>query len=116
MSSALLVGYDPDALPGHDAAALNAALDAELKRFAEHGIEAGSVLVVWDGSAEGVLAAALSERAWDVVVVGGGIRKTEELLPLFEQVLNLTRRHAPQAALAFNTGIGDSVEAARRWL
>ncbi|WP_411122821.1 hypothetical protein [Streptomyces sp. x-19] len=48
--------------------------------------------------------------------VGGGIRKTEQLLPLFEQIVNLIRRHAPQAAIAFNTGGGDSFEAAQRWL
>jgi hypothetical protein len=46
----------------------------------------------------------------------GGIRKPEPLLPLFEQAVNLVRRHAPKAAIAFNTSGGDSVEAARRWL
>ncbi|SDN56966.1 hypothetical protein SAMN04487981_105470 [Streptomyces sp. cf386] len=57
-----------------------------------------------------------TERPWDVVVVGGGIRKTEQLLPLFERIVNLTHRHAPQAAIAFNTSGGGSVEAAQRWL
>ena len=33
-----------------------------------------------------------------------------------EQVVNLVRRHAPGAAIAFNTSGGDSVEAAERWL
>jgi hypothetical protein len=56
----------------------------------------------------------LSRREWDVVVIGGGIRKPEPLLPLFEQAVNLVRRHAPRAAIAFNTSGGDSVEAARR--
>ncbi|MFJ3659684.1 hypothetical protein ACIPPM_04365 [Streptomyces sp. NPDC090119] len=51
-----------------------------------------------------------------VLVVGGGIRKTEQLLPLFEQIVNVVHRHAPRAALAFNTSGGDSVEAALRWL
>lgn len=73
-------------------------------------------LVVFDGSAEATLVAALSERAWNVVVIGGGIRKTEQLLPLFEQAGNLVRRHAQQATLAFHTSGGDSVEAAQRWL
>ncbi|GAA4975048.1 hypothetical protein GCM10023205_47300 [Yinghuangia aomiensis] len=49
-------------------------------------------------------------------MVGGGVRKTEPLLPLFERIVNLIRRHAPQAAIAFNTSGGDSVEAAQRWL
>ncbi|MFJ5275011.1 hypothetical protein [Streptomyces sp. NPDC088358] len=116
MPSALVVGYDPQAIPGVDGQALRAALDAELARFGEHGINAAMTLVTFGESAEPTLAASLTEHPWDVVVVGGGIRKAEQLLPLFEQIVNLIRRHAPQAAIAFNTSGGDSVEAAQRWL
>ncbi|MFC8536651.1 hypothetical protein ACFUJY_22250 [Streptomyces sp. NPDC057249] len=116
MSSALVVGYAPQAIPGVDGEALRTALDAELVRFGEHGIDAAMTLVVFDGSAESTLVESLAKQPWDVVVVGGGIRKTEQLLPLFEQIVNLIRRHAPQAAIAFNTSGGDSVEAAQRWL
>ncbi|MFF8287521.1 hypothetical protein ACF06W_33065 [Streptomyces albus] len=116
MSSALVVGYDPQAIPGVDGEALRAALDAELARFGEHGIDADVALVVFDASAESTLVAALARQPWDVVVVGGGLRKSEELLPFFERIMNLIHRHAPQASIAFNTGIGDSVEAAQRWL
>ncbi|MFJ9740476.1 hypothetical protein [Streptomyces sp. NPDC101166] len=116
MSSVLVVGYDPQAIPGVDAEALRAALDKELARFGEHGIEAAMTLVVFGESAEPTIVSSLAERPWDVVVVGGGIRKTEQLLPLFEQIVNLVHRHAPQAAIAFNTSGGDSVEAAERWL
>ncbi|MCT9094055.1 hypothetical protein N4G70_35150 [Streptomyces sp. ASQP_92] len=116
MSSALVVGYDPHAIPGVDGDALRAALDAELARFGEHGIDAAMTLVAFDESAESTLITSLARHPWDVVVVGGGIRKAEPLLPLFEQVVNLIRRHAPQAAIAFNTSGGDSVEAAQRWL
>lgn len=38
---------------------------------------------------------ALSEHDWDVVVIGGGIRKPEPPVPLFERVVNLVRRHLP---------------------
>ncbi|MFE6163284.1 hypothetical protein ACFQ7F_30725 [Streptomyces sp. NPDC056486] len=116
MSSVLVVGYDPQAIPGVDAEGLRAALDAELARFAEHGIEAAMTLVAFGTSAKPTLVASLSERAWDVVVVGAGIRKTEQLLPFFEEIVNLIHRHAPQAAIAFNTGGGDSVETAQRRL
>ncbi|WP_369173543.1 hypothetical protein AB5J49_38770 [Streptomyces sp. R28] len=116
MPSVLVVGYDPSAIPGVDAQALRVALDKELARFGEHGIDAAMTLVVFDESAESTLVASLADRPWDVVVVGGGIRKTEQLLPLFEQIVNLIRRHAPQAAIAFNTSGGDSVEAAQRLL
>ncbi|MFF5359782.1 hypothetical protein ACFY4I_10320 [Streptomyces scabiei] len=116
MSSVLVVGYDPQAIPGVDGEVLRASLDKELARFGEHGIDAAMALVVFDESAESTLVASLAQRPWDVIVVGGGIRKTEPLLPLFEQIVNLIRQHAPQAAIAFNTSGGDSVEAAQRWL
>lgn len=99
-----------------DGDAVRAALDRELERFGEHAIDASMALIALDESAEPTVVAALSERDWDVVVIGGGIRKPEPLLPLFEQVVNLVRRHAPGAAIAFNTSGGDSVEAAERWL
>ncbi|WP_030574236.1 hypothetical protein [Streptomyces aureocirculatus] len=116
MSSALVVGYEPQAIPGVDGEALRAALDAELARFGEHGIDVAMTLIAVDASAASTLVASLTKQPWDVVVVGGGIRKTEPLLPLFEKIVNLIRRHAPQAAIAFNTSGGDSVEAAQRWL
>ncbi|WP_069885144.1 hypothetical protein [Streptomyces luteocolor] len=116
MPSVLVIGYDPQALPGNDAEAVNAALDAELARFRERDVVAASVVVVFDEKAEPTLVAALTERPWDVVVIGGGIRKAQPLLPLFETIVNLIRRHAPQAAVAFNSGVADTVEAAERWL
>jgi hypothetical protein len=48
--------------------------------------------------------------------VGGGVRKPEELLDLFERVINLVRRHAPSAAIAFNSTPSDTFDAAARWL
>jgi hypothetical protein len=74
------------------------------------------LLIALDEPAESAITSALTGRAWDVVVIGGGIRKPEPLLLFFEQVVNLIRRYAPKAAVAFNTSGGDSVEAAGRWL
>lgn len=116
MPTVLIVGFDPHTLPGVDGDAIRAALDAELVRFAERGIDAALALVAPDDTAGPTVEAALAGRGWDVVVIGGGIRKPEPALPLFELVVNLVRRHAPQAALAFNTSPADSVEAALRWL
>lgn len=116
MPSVLVLGIDPHTVPGMDGDALRAALDQELARFGDHAIDASMALIALDETAESTLVAALSERDWDVVVIGGGIRKPEPLLQLFEQVVNLARRHAPQAAIAFNTSGGDSVEAAKRWV
>jgi hypothetical protein len=116
MSSVLVIGIDPHAVPSMDGDAMRAVLDQELARFGEHGIDASMVLLAFDEPPEATLVAPLSEGAWDVVVIGGGIRKTDPLVSLFEQVVSLTRQHAPKAAIAFNTSGGDSVEAAQRWL
>jgi hypothetical protein len=116
MPSALILGFDPRAVPGMDGDAMRAVLDKELARFGEYAADASMTLIAPDESAESMVVAALSERVWDVVVIGGGIRKPEPLLPFFEQVVNLVRQHAPRAAIAFNTSGSDSVEAAKRWL
>jgi hypothetical protein len=50
-------------------------------------------------------------RPYDCVVIGGGIRKPEPMLERFEAVINLVRRHAPHAAIAFNTNGANSVDA-----
>ncbi|MFG3065215.1 hypothetical protein ACGFYM_42780 [Streptomyces sp. NPDC048231] len=112
----VLLGIDPRAVPGIDGDSLRAAFDHELSRFREHAIDASMTLIELDESAQPAIGAALSEHSWDVVDIGGGIRKPEQLLLIFEQVVNLVRRHAPKVAIAFNTSGGDSIEAAKRWL
>ncbi|KOG86403.1 hypothetical protein [Streptomyces varsoviensis] len=116
MPSVLVPGFDPKVVPGADVPAFHAVLDNELARFAERGIDAAMTLLEIDGTAEPTAAEALAGRAWDVVVIGGGIRKPEQLLEFFERIVNLVRKHAPQAAIAFNTSGDTSVEAAERWL
>jgi hypothetical protein len=116
MGAVLVLGIDPEAVPGTDAGAMRAVLDNELARFGGHGIDASMTLIALDESSEPAMVEALAARNWDVVVIGGGIRKPEPLLTFFEQVVNLVRLHAPAAAIAFNTSGGASVEAAERWL
>jgi hypothetical protein len=69
-----------------------------------------------DGSDDipAVVAAALAARPWECVVVGGGVLRAEG--DLFEQVVNLVRRHAPEAAIAFNSRPDTTFEAAARWI
>ncbi|MEU0839428.1 hypothetical protein ABZ370_08135 [Streptomyces sp. NPDC005962] len=116
MSSVLLLGLDPRLAPGVDADAVLALIDTDMARLRERGADTSTVLLRLDESTESTIVAALAEHPWDVVVIGGGIRKPEQLLTFFEQVVNLVRQHAPQAAIAFNTNPGDSTEAALRRL
>jgi hypothetical protein len=62
-----------------------------------------------------VVTAALRARPWECVVIGGGVRNDDQL-GLFEQVLNLVRRYAPGAAIAFNRTPADTFDAAARWV
>jgi hypothetical protein len=115
----LVIGLDPYRVPGPwDPAAVADALAVAMARVADAGIGAETCLFGLDGSddIEAVVTEALDSRPWEVVVIGGGVRKPEELLELFERVVNLVRRHAPDAAIAFNSSPADTLEAAARWL
>jgi hypothetical protein len=115
----LVIGIDPYRVPGPwDPAPVADALAVGMARFADAGVGVESCLFGLDGTddIEAVVTKALDSRPWEVVVVGGGIRKPEDLLDLFERVVNLVRRHAPDAAIAFNTSPTDTFDAAARWL
>jgi hypothetical protein len=62
-----------------------------------------------------VTAAALRAQPWECVVIGGSLRNDDQL-ELFEQVLNLVRRYAPDAAIAFSSSPADTFGAAARWI
>lgn len=114
----LVIGLDPRRVPGPwDPEPVVAAIEAGIARFAEHGVGVETCLFGLDGSDDvgAVVAAAAGARAWECVVIGGGVRGDEQLL-LFEEIVNVVRRCAPGAAIAFNRTPGDTFEAAARWL
>jgi hypothetical protein len=115
----LVIGLDPYRVPGPwDPEPVANAIAESTARFSEQGIGVRNCLIGLDGSddIEAVVTAALREHPWECVVVGGGIRKSEEQLDLFEAVVNLVHRYAPDAAIAFNRTPSDVVEAAVRRL
>jgi hypothetical protein len=48
-------------------------------------------------------------------VIGGGLRLPPKSLQLFETVINVVHKAAPNASIAFNTRPEDTAEAAARW-
>ncbi|MFR9803351.1 hypothetical protein ACL02T_13745 [Pseudonocardia sp. RS010] len=115
----LVIGLDPYRVPGPwDPEPVATAVAESMARFAERGIGARSCLIGLDGidDAEAVVTSALRDQVWECVVVGGGLRKEDEQLELFEAIVNLVHRYAPDAAIAFNRTPSDVVEAATRWL
>jgi hypothetical protein len=114
MAPVLLIGLDPRKIAGFDPAPVELAIAMGHKRFVDTGIEVETCLVGIDAAARGTIANALKAKPYAVVVVGGGIRKPDDLVELLEDVIDLIRRHAPQAAIAFNTNPMTSVDAAKR--
>jgi hypothetical protein len=115
----LVIGLDPYRVPGPwDPEPVATGIQVGMADFAAHGVGAQTCLVGLDGSddIEAVVSAALAAQAWECVVIGGGIRRNEEQLELFERIVNLTRQHAPDAAIAFNSRPDDTYHAAARWL
>lgn len=112
----LVIGLDPYRVPGPwDPKPVADGIEVGRRRFAEHGIDAVFCLVGLDGGddVEAVITDALLSQAWECVVVGGGVRHD---LELFERVINLVHRHAPDAAIAFNETPSDTFDAAARWV
>jgi hypothetical protein len=112
----LVIGLDPYRVPGPwDPKPAADGIEIGRTRFAEHGLGAEFCLFGLDGSddVEAMVTEALCAQLWECVVVGGAIRSQAELL---ERVVNLVRRHAPDAAIAFNTTPADTFDAAARWV
>jgi hypothetical protein len=112
----LVLGLDPFRVPGPwDPQPVADGIENGRARFVAQGVGAEFCLVGLDGSddVEAVITAALCAQPWECVVIGGGLRNQ---LDLFERVVNLVLRHAPGAAIAFNSTPADTFEAAARWV
>ena len=112
----LVIGLDPYRVPGPwDPTPVAEGIESGRARFIEHGLPAEFCLFGLDGSDDvhTVVTAALRAHRWECVVIGGGVRHN---LDLFETVINLVHRHAPQASIAYNATPADTYDAAARWI
>jgi hypothetical protein len=78
----LVIGLDPYRVPGPwDPKAGGRQDQTGVAGFAEHGVGVATCLVGLDGSDDvaAVVTAALRARAWECVVVGGGVRDPGEV-------------------------------------
>jgi hypothetical protein len=120
----LFVGQEPDtvdftdpALPaGFNAEKINAGIAVGMQQMADRGWDADLLLVKPDDSATVELERQLSQRSYDCVVIGGGLRMPPKSLLLFEALINTVHRSAPGTAIAFNTSPQDTADAAARWV
>lgn len=113
----LIIGVDPRQYADRwDPTPILQAIERGDRRFSEYGISHLTALVPVDDEAERTIVDLLDSEPWACVVIGGGVRGGEGLLEYFELLVNRVRQHAPQAAIAFNSGPEDCADAARRWL
>lgn len=77
---------------------------------------------VWCGvsmnpdDAVATVSAALRDRPVGCVLLGAGLRKTDEALVLFERIVNEVHAACPHATICFNSTPTDSAAAVQRWL
>jgi hypothetical protein len=124
MTSVLFVGQEPETVdfsdpslpPGFDAEKINAGIAVAVAKIKERGWQGNTCMITPDSAGSAMLEKALEGAAYDCVVIGGGLRLPPKSLALFETVVNVIHKAAPNAAIAFNTRPEDTADAAARQL
>jgi hypothetical protein len=124
MTSVLFVGQKPETVdfsdpslpPGFDAEKINAGIAVAVAKIKERGWQGNTCMITPDSAGRAMLKKALEGAAYDCVVIGGGLRLPPKSLALFEMVVNVIHKAAPNAAIAFNTRPEDTADAAARQL
>jgi len=116
----LMVGWHPTVVdyskyPGLTAEKLEGALRADEKKLNDLGYDASIGFIFSGETATDQLVPILKETAFDVVLIGAGVRKDDDHFLVFEKLVNVVHEYAPQARIAFNTGPTDSDVAIQRW-
>lgn len=105
---------DFSAMPDLTEEKLSAMLRAQVAQLRAAGFDADFVGVDRGATAAVVTANALAAKAYDIVLIGAGLRASPPLLELFETLINVVHERAPRARICFNTSPGDSEAAVRR--
>ena len=117
----MLVGWNPDVVdyskwPGLTPEKLRDGLEGDRDKMNTLGYEAKLGLIDNADTASKSVIDLLSEKTYDCVLIGAGVRTVEEYVLLFENLVNVVHKHAPKAKICFNTGPFDSVDAVQRWV
>jgi hypothetical protein len=107
---------DPSLPPGFDAEKINAGIAIAIEKIAERGWQGDTCMITPDAEGRAMLEQQLKAAIYDCVVIGGGLRLPPKGLALFEAVVNIVHKSAPDAAIAFNTKPEDTADAAARQL
>ena len=122
--SVLIIGPDPRYIdftapnlpPGTSAEKIIAGVDGARDRLADAGYNVQILLTKNEETVEQQVSDALTDRSYDVIVVGVGLRTLPPMATHFERLINVLHEKAPRTKLAFNSKPDDSDTAALRWL
>lgn len=124
MANILIIGEDPaqidfdadDAPKGMSADKVMDGLNGSVERLEAAGHTARLLLTKDETTVEGQARTALADGAFNVIVIGAGLRTLPPMAAQFEKLINVLHAEAPDARLAFNSNPADSDAAALRWL
>ena len=122
--SVLVIGLDPTLVdfsqpgypPGMDASKVLAGLKSSEEELTRLGYGVQTCLTDFGETAEAVVQGALQQSRFACVLIGAGVRTNPSNFILFEKLVNVVHKHAPQAKLCFNTLPSDTAAAVKRWL
>ena len=122
----LVIGLEPSLLdfgrpelasrPDWTADKIRSALEEDRAKLAALGYQAELCLTDFGETAEAVVRARLREARFDCVVIGAGIRSLPQHFLLFDKLINVLHRDAPEARICFNTKPDDTADAVQRWI
>lgn len=116
----LMVGWHPDVVdyakyPGLTAEKLEGALRADQAALNDQGYDVSIGFIHSGDTATDQVTETLRANRYDIVLIGAGVRRDDDHFLVFEKLINVVHKHAPNAHIAFNTGPTDSDAAIRRW-
>lgn len=116
----ILIGLSPEfadftGWPDLNPEILVTQLKSDEKALQDLGYDAQLCLVDLGATAEDVVKGRLTEKAFDVVMIGAGVRTFASHFFLFEKLVNIAHEYAPQARICFNTKPSDTADAVKRW-
>jgi hypothetical protein len=121
--SVLVIGLDPSLIdfsqpgyaPGMDAIRVLAGLRTSEDELTRLGYQVQMCLTDFGETAEAVVQSRLEQKQFACILIGAGVRANPKNFLLFEKLINVVHKHAPNAAICFNTIPSDTAAAVQRW-
>jgi len=122
--SILVIGLDPTLIdfsqPGYasgmDAEKVLVGLKASDDELTRLGYSVQMCLTDFGETAEEAVRNRLEQEQFDCILIGAGVRTNPSNFLLFEKLINVVHKHAPQAKICFNTMPNDTAAAVKRWV